>query len=86
MPKRQLSTGTDWERVKREAAHDAPIPHDANDDPYDPAATAAYWHGRELARNYQHPTPPNTPSLHDLGAYLGALFAFKNSQPSIHAG
>ena len=42
--------GTDWERVKREAAADAPIAHDATPEtgggPYDPndaAAVAAYW-------------------------------------------
>ena len=37
---------TDWERVKREAAQDAPIAHTAADGPYDPndaAAVAAYW-------------------------------------------
>lgn len=36
--------GTDWERVKREAAADAPI--DDQTGPYDPndqSATAAYW-------------------------------------------
>jgi hypothetical protein len=29
-------SGTDWERVKREAAQDAPIPHTAADGPYNP--------------------------------------------------
>jgi uncharacterized protein (DUF4415 family) len=36
---------TDWERVKREAASDAPIPYGPDDAPYDPndeAATEAY--------------------------------------------
>lgn len=36
----------DWERVKREAAQDAPVAHTAADGPYDPndaAAVAAYW-------------------------------------------
>ena len=38
--------GTDWERVKREAAQDAPVPFEAGSEPYDPndpAAVAAYW-------------------------------------------
>lgn len=38
--------GTDWERVRREAAQDAPIDADLAQEPYDPndpAAVAAYW-------------------------------------------
>lgn len=37
---------TDWKRVKREAAQDAPIAHIAPDGSYDPndaAAVTAYW-------------------------------------------
>lgn len=37
---------TDWERVKREAATDAPLPHDPEADLYDPndaAVVAAFW-------------------------------------------
>lgn len=37
---------TDWKRVKREAAQDAPIAHIATDGSYDPndaAAVTAYW-------------------------------------------
>ena len=37
---------TDWNRVRREIAEDAPIPYDPEDGPYDPndeAATEAYW-------------------------------------------
>lgn len=32
---------TDWARVRREAALDAPIPHDPGDGPYDPNDAAA---------------------------------------------
>lgn len=46
---------TDWERVKRDIANDAPIPYDPNDpddgpyDPNDEAAVEAYWaEGRRL--------------------------------------
>ncbi len=44
MKKPTFATGTDWERVKREAAADAPI--DDQSGPYDPsdtAAVSAYW-------------------------------------------
>ena len=37
---------TDWERVKRNIADDAPILYDTEDRPYDPndeAAVEAYW-------------------------------------------
>lgn len=37
---------TDWGRVKREAAQDAPVAHNAADGPYDPndaAAVVTYW-------------------------------------------
>ena len=54
------STGstTDWERVKREAAHDAPIAHAAADGPYDPnnaAAVAAYWQQAKVKRGPGRP-------------------------------
>lgn len=46
MPKtHHKRTATDWERVKQEAAHDAPIAHaatDGPDDPNDAAAVAGY--------------------------------------------
>ncbi len=43
-----LDTGgrTDWERVRREIAADAPIPYDPEDGPYDPNdddAVQTYW-------------------------------------------
>ena len=34
-------TGTDWERVRREAAQDAAIPADLTQEPYDPNDSAA---------------------------------------------
>jgi hypothetical protein len=45
LPSRQKSL-TDWERVKRNIAEDAPIPYDPEDGPYDPnddAAVDAYF-------------------------------------------
>ena len=47
-------TGTDWERVKREAAQDAPIGHAATDGPYDPndsAAVSAYWKAATISQD-----------------------------------
>ena len=51
-------TGTDWERVKREAAQDAPIGHAATDGPYDPndsAAVSAYWKAATITRGRGRP-------------------------------
>jgi hypothetical protein len=42
---------SDWERVKREAESDAPIPYDPEDGPYDPndeAATEAFMTEAEI--------------------------------------
>ena len=57
MPNTTLKpTGTDWERVKREAAADAPI--DDQTGPYDPndtAAVAAYWQQATITRGRGRP-------------------------------
>ena len=50
--------GTDWERVKREAAQDAPIEHTSVDGPYDPndaAAVAAHWQQATIKRGRGRP-------------------------------
>lgn len=42
---------TDWDRVRKNIAEDAPIPYDPEDGPYDPndeAATEAYWNSCEV--------------------------------------
>lgn len=52
-------TGTDWERVKREAAQDAPVPFDAEREPYDPndpQAVAAYWQAATIKRARGRPS------------------------------
>ena len=57
--KAKRDTGTDWERVKREAAHDAPIHADLTQEPYDPndpAAVAAYWAQATIKRGRGRPT------------------------------
>ena len=44
MKKPKCATGTDWERVKREAAADAPINDQSGPyGPSDTAAVSAYW-------------------------------------------
>jgi hypothetical protein len=54
MPKTHTKpAATDWERVKREAAQEAPIAHAEDDVPYDPndaAAAAAYWQQASIKR------------------------------------
>ena len=56
MPKRQLSTDTDWERVKREAAADAPISDPTGPyDPNDAAAVSAYWQQASIKRSRGRP-------------------------------
>lgn len=50
--------GTDWERVRREAAQDAPIDADLAQepcDPNDPAAVAAYWAQATIKRGRGRP-------------------------------
>ena len=49
---------TDWARVQREAAQDAPVAHTANDSPYNPndaAAVAAYWQAATVTRGRGRP-------------------------------
>ena len=57
MPKTSTKpTGTDWKRVKHEAATDAPI--DDQTGPYDPndtAAVSAYWKAATITRGRGRP-------------------------------
>ena len=49
-------TGTDWNRVKREAATDAPISdHTGPYDPNDSAAVSAYWKAATITRGRGRP-------------------------------
>ena len=59
-PTEPKPTGTDWQRVKREAAADAPVVYDPTADtaPYDPndaAAVAAFWHSASIKRGPGRP-------------------------------
>ena len=75
-------TGTDWERVKREAAADTPI--DDQLGPYDPndtAAVTAYWKAATITRGRGR--PPVTVKRPTLNMRVDAevLDAFKATGP-----
>ncbi len=76
------STGTDWERVKREAAADAPI--DDQTGPYDPndtAAVSAYWKAATITRGRgRPPVPVKRPTL-NMRVDADVLDAFKATGP-----
>lgn len=79
-------TGTDWERVKREAAKNAPVPFDpatdADSEPYnpnDPAAVAAYWNGATVKRG-RPPVAVKRPTL-NMRVDAEVLEAFKATGP-----
>ena len=58
---------TDWERIKREIANDAPIPYDPDDGPYDPndeAATEAYLSQCTVTRGLGKRGPQKLPTKH----------------------
>ena len=62
-------TKTDWERVKREAALDAPIPYDPEDGPYDPndpEAVDAYWNSGTITRGPGRPLQAVTRTMISL--------------------
>ncbi len=77
-------TGTDWERVKREAAQDAPVPFDAENEPYDPndtQAAAAYWHAATVKRGRGRPElAVKRPTL-NMRVDAEVLDAFKATGP-----
>jgi uncharacterized protein (DUF4415 family) len=79
MPKINLKpTGTDWERVKREATTNAPI--DDQTGPYDPndtAAVSAYWKAATITRGRgRPPVPVKRPTL-NMRVDADVLAAFK---------
>lgn len=85
MPKTSVKpTGTDWERVKREAAQDAPIRHAASDGPYDPndaAAVAQYWQSASIKRGRgRPPVVVKRPTL-NMRIDAEVLEAFKATGP-----
>ncbi len=75
-------TGTDWERVKREATTDAPI--DDQTGPYDPndtAAVSAYWQQANITRGRgRPPVAIKRPTL-NMRVDADVLDAFKATGP-----
>ncbi|MEI8029143.1 MAG: BrnA antitoxin family protein [Comamonadaceae bacterium] len=77
-------TGTDWARVKREAAANAPIPHTAVDGPYDPnnaAAVAAYWRSATVKRGRGRPAVAVKRPTLNMRVDAEVLDAFKATGP-----
>ena len=73
---------TDWERVKREAAQDAPIAHTAADGPYDPndaAAVAAYWQQASIKRGRGRPAAAVKRPTLNMRVDADVLEAFKDT-------
>ena len=77
-------TGTDWARVKCEAAADAPIHFDAAVEPYNPndaAAVAAYWQSATIKRGRgRPPVDVKRPTL-NMRIDAEVLDAFKATGP-----
>ncbi len=81
-------TGTDWERVKREAAQNAPVPFDPvadkENEPYDPnaaAAVAAYWKGATIRRGRGRPAVAVKRPTLNMRVDAEVLDAFKATGP-----
>ena len=56
--KRSSHKGTDWARVKREAALETPVAFTPDSEPYDPndaRAVSAYWKGATIKRGHGRP-------------------------------
>jgi uncharacterized protein (DUF4415 family) len=78
------STGTDWARVKRESAHDAPVPFDTTTEPYDPndeAAVAAYWAKATVKRGRGRPAAEVKRPTLNMRVDAEVLEAFKATGP-----
>lgn len=76
--------GTDWERVKRDAAQDAPIQPTPDSDPYDPnddAAVAAYWAGAAIKRGRGRPAVATKRPTLNMRVDAEVLDAFKATGP-----
>ena len=74
----------DWERVKHDAAQDAPIAYTAADSPYDPndaAAVSAYWKQTTLKRGRGRPAVPVKRPTLNMRVDPDVLEAFKATGP-----
>ena len=83
-PNERKPTGTDWARVKRDAKQDAPVPFDADSEPYNPsdaAAVAAYWAGAAIKRGRGRPTVAVKRPTLNMRVDAQVLDAFKATGP-----
>ena len=85
-PTEPKPTGTDWQRVKREAAADAPVVYDPTADtaPYDPndaAAVAAFWHSASIKRGPGRPAAAVKRPTLNMRVDADVLAAFKATGP-----
>ena len=81
---RSATSGTDWERVKREAAQDAPIAFDADNEPYDPndeQAVKNYWNAATIKRGRGRPTKAVKRPTLNMRVDADVLDAFKATGP-----
>jgi len=69
--------GTNWERVRREAAQDSPIPTDLTQEPYDPAAVTAYWTQASIKRGRGRPAAATKRPTLNMRVDAEVLEAFK---------
>jgi uncharacterized protein (DUF4415 family) len=77
-------TATDWERVKRDAAQEAPVPFDADDEVYDPndaEAVAAYWQAANVRRGRGRPVVAVKRPTLNMRVDAEVLDAFKATGP-----
>ena len=76
--------GTDWERVRREAAQDAHVPHAPDNEPYDPndaVAVAAYWTTATVKRSRGRPVAAVKRPTLNMRVDAEVLDAFKATGP-----
>lgn len=76
--------GTDWDRVKRETAQDAPIQFTSGDGPYDPndaAAVSSFWTGATIKRGRGRPTVATKRPTLNMRVDAEVLEAFKATGP-----
>jgi uncharacterized protein (DUF4415 family) len=76
--------GTDWKRVQREAAQDAPIAFDAQTEPYDPndaQAVTAFWNAATIRRGRGRPAAAAKRPTLNMRVDADVLAAFKATGP-----
>ena len=83
-PTERKPTGTDWARVKREAARDVAVPFDAGSEPYNPndsTAVAAYWNAATIKRGRGRPAVAVKRPTLNMRVDAEVLDAFKATGP-----